>query len=71
MTLNDIMPLTESCSLIKIQHGSKTVYCGLNERLDEKLDDKYYELPIATIGSRTVVYNGLQLPTLYIYFYYE
>lgn len=71
MTLNDILEFTEAGSLIKIQHGSKTVYCGLNEKLDEKIDDKYYELPIATLSSRTVVYNGLQLPALYIYFYWD
>ncbi len=71
MTLNDLMPLTETCSLIKIQHGSETVYCGQNEKLDEKIDDKYYELPIATISSRSIVYNGLCYSALYIYFYYE
>lgn len=71
MTLNDIMPFTETCSLIKIQHGSKTIYCGENEKLDEKLDDKYYELPIVSISSRPVNYNGLCLPALYIYFCWD
>ena len=70
MTLNDIMSLTETGSLIKIQHGSETIYCGPNKNLDDKLDDKFYEMEIATISSRVVEINKQFYPALYIYFYY-
>lgn len=71
MTLNDLMPLTETGSLIRIQHGSDVVYCGPNKNLDEKLDDKFYEMEIATISSRVVEINKQFYPALYIYFYYN
>ena len=71
MTLNDLMPLTETGSLIKIQHGSETIYCGPNKNLDDKLDDKFYEMEIATISSRIVKIDEKYYSALYIYFYYE
>lgn len=68
ITLNDILSLIQLWALIKIQHGPKTIYCGEVDRLDEELDNKYYEMPIWNIGSRSIIYNGLNLSALYIYF---
>lgn len=68
ITLNDILPLTKLYSLIKIQHGSKTIFCGDIERLEEELDNKYYEKPIQNIGSCPVIYHGLTYSAIYIYF---
>lgn len=70
MTLNDILEFTETRSLIKIQHGSKTIYCGPNEKLGEKIDNKFFDMEVATISSRIVELDKKYYPALYIYFYY-
>lgn len=71
MTLSDVIQYHETCSIIYIKHGSETVYIGPDEKLGEKIDNKYFDMEVATISSRVVEINKQFYSALYIYFYYN
>lgn len=70
MTLSEVIQHHETCSIIYIQYGSETVYCGPDEKLGEKIDNKFFDMEVATISSRIVELDKKYYPALYIYFYY-